>query len=395
MRRSLGISIASLFLISLPIAAQTGVANGSIRGILRDPAGAVILNSNVEAKNADTSFKREATTDADGRFDLPLLPVGAYSLRIQAPGFAAYSGSGIAVTLDRASDMDVSLTIAATQETVVVMADASILSTSTFDVSGGLNEKSMENMPITSRNSFNLALFAPGFNGRRDDEFGNPTFAFGGMQRRAFLMDGIDNAQRGGPGRLGIFSPETIKEVKVISNAMAAEYGRTVGGIISMITKGGSNEYHGAALVLLRRPGLISKNSLRAPPKPFQQWSSYSGQLGGPIKKDKLFFFASAEYEPLDAPRPITITPANAAALKIPDSDLGSPHSPSVSRPTWAVSIIRSTHAIRCAFGTATFGRPRNSTRLAARRRRVPATTLKIAMTRWRISSRPFLVRTR
>lgn len=215
------------------------------------------------------------------------------------------------------------LAVAAEQQTVTVEADASILTTSTSSVTGGLNQKSMENMPVTSRNSFNLALLAPGLNGTRDNEFGNPTFAFGGMQRRAFLIDGIDNTQRGGPGRLGIFSPETLQEVKVISNSMAAEYGRTVGGIVSMVTRGGTNEYHGEGLVLERRPGFIARQSLAAT-KPFQQWAVFSGNVGGPIKKDKLFFFASGEYEPLDAPRAITITPANATALGLPASDLGS-----------------------------------------------------------------------
>src|SRR6516165_9337652 len=100
------------------------------------------------------------------------------------------------------------------------------------------------------RNTFNLALFAPGFNGRRDDEFGSPTFAFGGLHRRAFLIDGIDNTQGGGPGRLGIFGPETVQEVQVIANSMDAEYGHTVGGTINMVTRGGSNGLHHEGLVL-------------------------------------------------------------------------------------------------------------------------------------------------
>lgn len=311
------IGISSLF-------AQTGVANGSIRGLVHDPSGAAVGKASVRAKNSETGFLREAVSEPSGRFELPLLPLGSYEVTVTAPGFAVQSQSGVQVTLDRASDLDLRLSMASTQETITVQSDASILSTSSFNIGGGLNEKSMENMPITSRNTFNLALFAPGFNGRRDDEFGNPSFAFGGLQRRAFLMDGIDNTQRGGPGRLGIFSPETLKEVKVIHNAMAAEYGRTVGGIISMVTKGGTNDYHGGFLLLERRPGLIAKNSLQAPPKPFQQWTTYSGQVGGPIKKDKLFFFASAEYEPLDSPRPITISASNAAALRLPASELGS-----------------------------------------------------------------------
>jgi hypothetical protein len=105
------------------------------------------------------------------------------------------------------------------------------------------------------------------------------------MQRRAFLIDGIDNTQRGGPGRSGIFSPETIQEVKVLSNSMAAEYGRTVGGMISMVTKGGTNDTNGEFLILLRRPGLIARPSLAPPPKPFQQGATYNLNIGGPLRK--------------------------------------------------------------------------------------------------------------
>jgi hypothetical protein len=181
----------------------------------------------------------------------------------------------------------------------------------------------MQNLPLTTRNTFNLALFGPGFNGRRDDEFGNPTFAFGGMQRKAFLIDGIDNSQRGGPGRLGIFAPETVEEVRVITNSMDAEYGRTVGGMISMITRSGTNDVHGEGLVLLRRPGLVARPSLAAT-KAFEQWATYSGNVGGPAIKDKLWYYASGEYEPYDYPRAVTISPANAAALSLPASDLGS-----------------------------------------------------------------------
>ena len=309
--------------ISTGAIAQSGTANGSIRGVVHDASGATVSGASASAHNLDTGYERNAMSDQQGAFELPLLPLGRYEVQIKANGFATYSQTGIRVELARASDLDVRLAVASEQQSVTVQADASILTTSSSDVGGGLNQRSVENMPLTSRNSFNLALLAPGLNGTRDNEFGNPTFAFGGMQRRAFLVDGIDNTQRGGPGRLGIFAPESLQEIKVISNAMAAEYGRTVGGIVSMVTRGGSNEFHGSGLVLERRPGFIARQSL-ASSKPFQQWAVFAGNLGGPIKKDKLFFFASAEYEPLDAPRAITITPANAQALGIPDSDLGS-----------------------------------------------------------------------
>jgi hypothetical protein len=316
------IPLAFLF-FSLSAFGQTGVADGSIRGVIHDPSGAAVANVPVNARNVDTGFERSAESDDSGEFEVPLLLPGRYEVKVTAKGFEPFSQTGIVVQLAKASNLDVKLEVESAQQSVTVQADASILTTSSTDVSGTVNTRAMENLPLTTRNTFNLALFAPGFNGRRDDEFGNPTFAFGGMQRRAFLIDGIDNSQRGGPGRLGIFAPETVQEVRVIANSMAPEYGRTVGGMISMITHSGTNEYHGEALYLARRPGFIARPSPAAT-KAFEQWATYSGNVGGPILKNKLMFYASGEYEPYDYPRAVTILPANAAALGLPPSDLGS-----------------------------------------------------------------------
>jgi hypothetical protein len=299
-----------------------GLADGSIRGTILDPGSSAVPNVSVKTRNLETGFERATRSTQTGEFELPLLP-GRYEVSVSASGFAPFTQTGIVVQLAKASTLDIRLSVAASQQAVTVEADATILNTLTTDVSGDVNWKAMENLPLTTRNTFNLALFAPGFNGRRDDEFGNPTFAFGGMQRRAFLIDGIDNTQRGGPGRLGIFAPETVQEVRVIANSMDAEYGRTVGGMISMVTRGGSNEVHGVGLVLLRRPGFVARPSLAAT-KAFEQWATYSGNVGGPVIKNKLMYYASGEYEPYDYPRAVTITPANARALNLPASDLGS-----------------------------------------------------------------------
>mgnify|MGYP000887921434 CR=1 FL=1 len=206
-----------------------------------------------------------------------------------------------------------------------VTADAPIVESDKSEVGRTFNTLSLENNPTPSRNSQNIALLGPGLNGQRDDEFGTTQFAFGGLQRRAFMVDGVDNTQRGGQLRLGIFNIESLREVQVISNAYTAEYGRTVGGIINFVTRGGSNDFHGSFLYLARRPGFIARPSLynTNPGKPFQQWATYAANGGGAIRKDKLFYFVSAEYEPLDAPNPITITPANATALRLPPSELG------------------------------------------------------------------------
>lgn len=302
--------------------AQTGFVSGSIEGTVLDAAGNPVPMAVVRARGLASGFLRETRSDTTGRFSLALLPLGAYEVVVEAGGFAPYKKSGVEVGLGKISLLEVVLEVAPTAQTIVVEGDASILQIEPW-VSSRLTSMSVGNLPIASRNVQNLALFAPGFTGRRDDEFGTTQFAFGGMQRRGFMVDGADNTQRGSQFRLGIFSTEAIAEINVVQNAMAAEYGRTVGGIVNMVTRGGSNELRASALVLLRRPGLIARPSLAAS-KPFQQWGVYSANAGGPIVRDRLFFFGNWEYQPIDAPRPITISPANAQALGLPPSELGS-----------------------------------------------------------------------
>jgi hypothetical protein len=330
LRAHLNALLSTLFVLCLvvrPVYSQTGNVTGTITGLVTDPSGAVISSAAVTATNSDTGFSRSGVSNQQGQYEIPLVPIGTYAITVTSPGYGAYEQHGIQVSLDSASVVDAHLNIGSSAQTVSVTADASILNTENFDVAGGLNSLAVENAPITSRNTFNLALFAPGLNGTRDDEFGNPTFAFGGMQRKAFMIDGIDNTQRGGPGRLGIFSPENVKEIKVISGAVDAEYGRTVGGIINMVTDGGSNNFRGEFLLLERRPGFIARPSLYQPTpavsKPFQQWATYSLNISGPIIHNKLFYYLSGEYEPEDGAHPITITPANAAALNLPASEVG------------------------------------------------------------------------
>src|SRR5215467_4537176 len=189
MRSSFGCREICVFLClvlacRLPALAQAGAATGSIRGTVHDPTGAAVAKAVVEARNVLTGYERKSITDDQGRFELPLLPVGTYDIQAKAAGFTAYQQRGVLVELARASDLHIRLAVAGEQQFVTIEADATILTTSSASVDGGLNQRSMESMPVTSRNSFNLALLAAGFNGTRDNEFGNPTFAFGGMQRR-------------------------------------------------------------------------------------------------------------------------------------------------------------------------------------------------------------------
>ncbi|MBV9939427.1 MAG: carboxypeptidase regulatory-like domain-containing protein, partial [Acidobacteriaceae bacterium] len=142
---------------------QSGQVSGTIRGLVTDSSGGPVTGAAVQAVNLETGFERRATSGSDGVYEVPLLPIGSYKLIVNATGFDQFDQSGVSVRLDNASTVDVALRVGSSKQTVTVEGDASILNTQTFDVGGGLNQLSMENMPITSRNTFNLALLAPGF----------------------------------------------------------------------------------------------------------------------------------------------------------------------------------------------------------------------------------------
>jgi hypothetical protein len=317
-------AVAAVAFLAGPVllSGQTGVATGSIEGFVLDPSGSPVAGARVRARALATGAEREAVSGPNGFYLLPYLPLDSFDVTVEAPGFAVWKRMGVQTRLGQSVALEARLELSAVQQVVEVSADAPLVRLEAA-VQSELRSGELRNLPLTSRNVYNLALLAPGLTGRRDDEFGTTQFAFGGIARRGFMVDGVDNTQRGGQFRLGVFSPESISSIQVIHNAMSAEYGRTLGGIVNMATRGGSNEWHGAFLGLVRRPGLMARPSL-ASAKPFQQWAVWSGQFSGPLIRDRLFFFSSGEYQPIDAPRPITISPANAASLGLPASELGS-----------------------------------------------------------------------
>lgn len=318
---SVCLSLVLQVLCVTPASPQAGAANGAISGTLTDSSNAAIPDVTITAKNLQTGFTRTVTTDATGTYNVPLLPPGTYGLLVEKAGFATLNRTGVTVDPDRTVVLPLSLSISGTSEVVTVTEDAADVSTEPQSETY-LPEQSVKNLQITERNALNFGVLAPGIAGIPSFGFSTPAFAFGGIQRRNFRADGMDNSQRAGQSKLAIFPPESTREVSVIQGALLPEYGATVGGIINVTTRGGTNEYHGDALTLQRRPGFISRPSLAAR-KAFQELATYEASFGGPIIKNKWFGFGNFEYDPQTAGPPITINPTYAAAIGIPASDLG------------------------------------------------------------------------
>jgi hypothetical protein len=317
--------------------AQSNATDGALDGFVNDPSGGSVASAKVMALNLGTNQVHETTTDGTGYFRFPLLQVGEYQLLVSAPGFADYQQTGIRLSVGRQARVDVQLAVGGQAEAVTVTADASMVLAGQGASGEVLNEEAVRALPITSRNVYNFHLIGPGVKGLPSTGFGTTQFLVGGHNRMSWSMDGLDNSQRrtNRQIRLVISTPENVEEMQVLTGAYSAEFGRAAGGVINVISRSGNNEFRGGAMALTRPNSWAARPPL-ATVKPEQEWWMIQGNAGGRLVRDKVFFFANYEYNPLKAPQPVTIAPAAAAALGLPPEDLGnSPfgetfHTPSV-----------------------------------------------------------------
>ncbi len=306
------------------VLAQSNATDATLEGYVSDRSGARILGAACTAIHQGTGLRTEVTTSDDGYYRFPLLPIGSYTLTVAKPGFREYRQSGISLSVGRQVRVDVELEVGDVIESITVEADAS-----TIDVARPpamqevIGERALRALPIVSRNLFNMNLLGPGVKGVPSSGFGTTHFAFGGLQRTTWAADGLDNTQRrfARQLRLVIYTPEAIEEVQVVGGTYSAEFGRAAGGLINIITKSGTNDFHGQGLFLYRPDATNARPGLAAA-KPEQKWKTLAGTLGGPIRKDRIFFFTQYEWNPLVIPRPVTIRPENAQALKLPPAEL-------------------------------------------------------------------------
>jgi hypothetical protein len=296
--------------------AQSNAVDGAVKGYVTDASGAAIANADVTLTNNGSNVASRQTSGKDGYFRYPLVPLGTYTLSVKASGYEEYRRNGI--TVDAGSDVAVTaaLKIGSENVTVNVSADASMLESTTPAIGGVITQKEMDDLPITSRNVYNLFFFVPGAKGIPSDNFATPGYSFGGILRASWTLDGIDNADRAttSPLRLVIVTPGAVKQIQVFANGYQAEFGKSSGGQTSVITRGGDDQWHASALYLYRPQQLAAIPSL-GKVKTDLHWYMAEGNIGGPIIRHKLFFFANYEHNPYVQPNPNTITAATIAAL--------------------------------------------------------------------------------
>ena len=303
--------------------AQSNATDAAIDGYVHDQTGAVISGVSVSARNLQTNTEATVQTNQDGYYRFPLLRVGEYEIRATIDGFSEFRQTGIRLAVGQQARIDINLKVGATTDSITVTEDAAIVNVGEIAQGEVLNEVALRSLPMTSRNVYNFHLLGPGVKGIPSTGFGTTQFTFGGNSRATWTVDGLDNSQRrtNRQIRLVISTPESLQEMQVLSGAYSAEFGRAAGGIINVISRSGSNEFHGSGMGMYR-PIETSARSPLARVKANQTWYMVAGNIAGPLMKDKLFFFINDEFNPLKTPSPVTIDPAAAQALKLPASDL-------------------------------------------------------------------------
>ena len=290
-------------LAGFPAAAIGQATTGTIRGVVRDQQGGVVPGVTVTVRQVDTNVVRTTVTSAQGEYLVTNLPTGRYEVSAEVTGFTKFVRSGITLAVNQDAVVDVALTAGGLAEVVSVTSDASALNTTTAEVGVRFDTTRISELPvINSRDVFSLALSAPGVNQLSSGQGGfaaGADFAVNGQRVRSnnMMVDGQDNND---PSVTGVTQPinntDIVQEARLITNQFAAEYGRAAGSIMNVITKSGSNRYRGSGFVFHQNNEFNARTNLdKAVPgrleAPYFLETQYGGTLGGPIVRDKAFFF--------------------------------------------------------------------------------------------------------
>ena len=309
-------------------------ATGSIRGTVLDPSGGLIAQASIAVVNIATGMRYSATSNAEGGFTLDLLPPGDYSARVEAQGMSPQVTPQLHVDVGGTAQIEFRMAIAGSQESLTVSGAPALVETKPSAVSTLLDERAISDFPLNGRRFSDLALFSPGVtqDPRSLTSATNGDLSFGGIRgfQNSFLVDGSDYnnaffAQARGRYRAPYqFSTEVVQEFRVSTNAYGAEQGRSGGAVVNVVTKSGSNHMHGTAFYYLRDSSLGAADPFLAF-KPHNRQQQIGGTIGGPIKRNKIFFFAGFDQHIFHVPNVVEFL--NGSAQVIPQAGTG-PYTP-------------------------------------------------------------------
>ncbi|HVP42560.1 MAG TPA: TonB-dependent receptor [Terriglobales bacterium] len=315
-----------LLLTSLSLAQDAAL--GTLRGTVFDSSGARIAGATVTAIHNATGVERTVACDQDGGFALQYLPPGTYELRVAAPGMRPEVRKNVRLEVGAVVGIQVTLKVAGPREAITIQAQPGQVETQSAAVSSVLDERAINELPLNGRRFTDLVLLTPGVTtdprSLTSDSTGD--LAFGGVRgyNSSYLVDGVDNnnaffAQMRGRYRAPYqFSNEVVQEFRVSSNTYGAELGRSGGAVVNVVTKSGTNNYHGSAFWFLR-DGRLSAEQPFAGMKPPERRNQFGGTIGGPIRKNGLFFYAGFDQHIYHVPTVVHFLNGTATVTPTPD----------------------------------------------------------------------------
>ena len=318
-----------------PVFAQSQANTGSIQGSVADPSGQVISGAEVTLTNVDTNVTRALKTDNEGRFRGLLLPLGSYKVTVNASGFATLVREGLDLTVGQTMMLALQVSVSSVQQTVNVTEEAPIVEVSQVEQSTRLDQRSVRDLPNNGRNFLSLVPLTPGVAIVQGPDGAEITINGNKGINNNVSIDGADNnnpffgEQRGGQRPPFTVSLDAIKEFQVVSSDAPAEFGRSSGGFINVVTKSGTNEMHGTLHEFQKWTGLTSRLSDGTRLSAFSQ-EQFGGTLGGAFKKNKLFYFIAYDQQQFTQTKqnnPLRIDPTlvNFFATKLGDPNENGP----------------------------------------------------------------------
>src|SRR5712692_8121270 len=337
--KKLQFCLVALFLLLMVLSASAQVQNGQFTGVVTDPSGAAIPNAKVTVINTGTNLSVSSTTNQAGAFTAKELPVGTYKITVEAPGFKTSSNANLTVNAGTITHVDIKMQLGEAREIVEVTGEAAAVNTEDSKLASTVTSTQINNLPLNGRNVYDLMQMNTGAVNVTgiDFENGHSTVVNGLREDfNGFLVNGVSNKGLSG-GVVNVPIQDTVQEFQSLQLNMSAQYGNSAGSINNLVTKSGTNAYHGSVWEYFRTDILDANEYFLNRPgtnpatgggfKPPLRFNQFGGTIGGPIIKDKLFFFGSYQgdrFKTTGTPQSITEeSPEWRAAVAAADAATG------------------------------------------------------------------------
>ena len=299
MKRTSFVALA-VTLLWASISFAQSVATGDVEITVKDPSGKLVTNAKVTANNPEKGLERTGTGNGQGEYRVLALPPGTYRVSVEAQGFALVEAENVVVTVGQVVDLPVTLSVAGTREVINVSSSAELVETTRSSTTDTVEQRSIDDLPINGRNYIDFTLTDSQVVRDNAPNIGAaPTSGLNmsGQRARSNLVnvDGADATDNSTNGVRSTVSQEDVQEFQIITNGYAPEYGRAAGGVVNIITRSGSNEFHGDVFGYLRNRDFQATNPFSTVPNPAYTRVQAGAAFGGPIKKDKTYYFFSYE----------------------------------------------------------------------------------------------------